>query len=243
MSNAVIQQTGQLMHVLRKIMIQIADIHHAVWRASERASAPVCTVPVGHQELAAWLPERGWPLGQLIEILVDEPGCGELSLLAPALAALPGQSPIVLLQPPLVPNVAAWQQWQIDTRRLWWIQPARLRDAWWSAEQILRSQSFSALLCWADPIDDHLLRRLHLSAQSSQTLFVMFRPRHSASRFSPALLRLELVLDPASGPALRLLKSRGPKPTRVIAIGNNRCSSKSLRSDHALDCRTTSMLP
>ena len=233
------------MESLKEIMIQIADIHRAVWRASDRPCEAITTAPVGNPALCAWLPDKGWPLGQLIEILVDAPGCAELSLLAPAMAALPGNWPIVLLKPPLVPNMAAWQQWQIDTRRLWWIEPALLRDAWWSAEQLLRSQSVSALLCWVDPIDERLLRRLHLGAQSSGTLFVMFRPRHSASLFSPAVLRLELVFDAALGPVIRLLKSRGPKPAHVIAVRTqavaNRSSHQTLAKprnllNHVVDC-------
>lgn len=206
-------------------MIQIADIHRAVWRASDRSSATAATVPAGNPALCDWLPGEGWPLGQLIEILVDAPGCAELSLLAPAIAALPGDWPIVLLKPPLVPNMAAWRQWKIDTHRLWWIEPAQLRDVWWSAEQLLRSQSVGALLCWVDPIDERLLRRLHLGAQSSGTLFVMFRPRHSARLFSPAVLRLELVSDPVLGPVVRLLKSRGPKPAHAIAVRNQTVST------------------
>ncbi|AWB33209.1 translesion DNA synthesis-associated protein ImuA [Orrella marina] len=199
-------------------MLQSADLHRDVWRASDRAHATVATVPAGHAALSAWLPDEGWPLGQLIEILTDRPGCGELSLLVPAMLALSGKCPIVLLRPPLIPNMQAWQQWQIDLHRLWWIQPAGLHDAWWSAEQILRSQCAAALLCWADPIDARLLRRLHLSAQASDTLFVMFRPRDSASLFSPAVLRLELIADSAQGPSLRLLKSRGPKPAHDISL-------------------------
>ena len=199
-------------------MPQMADLHRDVWRASDRPQASTATVPAGHAELSAWLPDQGWPLGQLVEILTDRPGCGELGLLVPAMLALPQNCPIVLLHPPLIPNMHAWQQWQIDLHRLWWIQPVGLRDAWWSAEQILRSQCAAALLCWADPIDARALRRLHLSAQSSETLFVMFRPRDSALLFSPAVLRLELVADSAQGPSLRLLKSRGPKPAHTIPV-------------------------
>lgn len=214
-----------------------ADLHRDVWRASDRAHATAAIVPAGHAALSAWLPDEGWPLGQLIEILTDRPGCGELSLLVPAMLALSEKCPIVLLRPPLIPNMQAWQQWQIDLHRLWWIQPARLHDTWWSAEQILRSQCAAALLCWADPIDARLLRRLHLSAQASDTLFVMFRPRDSATLFSPAVLRLELIADPVQGPSLRLLKSRGPRPAHDIALRGEpavRSSSQAVRDvpDH-----------
>jgi len=43
--------------------------------------------PPAFRDLDAELPGGGWPQGQLIELLHDDPGIGELSLLAPALAA------------------------------------------------------------------------------------------------------------------------------------------------------------
>lgn len=178
----------------------------------------VSTVPAGNIPLQTWLPNGSWPLGQMIEILIDEPGCGELGLLAPAMAALPGQGPIVLLCPPLIPNMTAWQNWRINARRLWWIDPPRLQDTWWSAQQILQSQSVGALLFWADISDERLLRRLNLYAQNSKTLFVMFRPRRCATRFSPAALRLEIIHDYGSGSSLRVLKSRGPKPAQALGM-------------------------
>src|SRR5512139_1676876 len=61
-----------------------------IWRADERpadeAAGPVLTS--GFAELDRELPGGGWPQGQLTELLLDDAGIGELSLLAPALAQL-----------------------------------------------------------------------------------------------------------------------------------------------------------
>ena len=59
-----------------------------VWCGDTLASLPEATIPSGHPELDAELPGGGWPQGQLIELLTDDAGIGELSLLAPALAQL-----------------------------------------------------------------------------------------------------------------------------------------------------------
>lgn len=61
-------------------------------------------------------------------------------------------------------------------------------DSLWSAEQILRAGSCGALLFWAQHVKSSSLRRLHLAAQSSETLFVMIRPLATAQDSSPALL-------------------------------------------------------
>jgi protein ImuA len=194
------------------------NLHPAVWRASERCGTASQTISTQHPSLDRWLPGQGWPLGSLIEILHPSAGCGEIELVAPALASLQGSLPIVLLQPPLIPNAPAWQQWQIDSRRLWWVQPRDLRDTWWCAEQILRSQSFAALLCWADPVTAPTLRRLHLCAQESSTLFFMFRPAQVSLTFSPAVLRIELAHRQDQGWSVDLLKCRGPKPPSSLIL-------------------------
>src|SRR5215472_3973251 len=60
-----------------------------VWYADDpalAATAAECS-PSGFAGLDAELPGGGWPHGQLVELLYDDPGIGELSLLAPVLAA------------------------------------------------------------------------------------------------------------------------------------------------------------
>jgi hypothetical protein len=72
------------------------------------------------------------------------------------------------------------------------VKAQKTADALWSAEQILRAGSCGALIFWAQYAQASSLRRLHLAAQSSETLFVMVRPLAAAHASSPALLRLAL---------------------------------------------------
>lgn len=189
-----------------------------VWRASEQVIAPNRTHKTQHQTLDAWLPGGGWPVGSLVEILADAPGCGEIALIAPALAALPTQRPIVLLKPPGVPNTLAWQQWQISSQRLWWLHPKTLSDAWWSAETVLRARAFAALMAWVDPIDDKALRRLHACAQDTDTLMFLFRPTSVAKQFSPSPLRLALTPGAAGCVAIDIIKCKGNKPDAPLKL-------------------------
>src|SRR3546814_11562112 len=81
-------------------------IHPALWRASQLARMPGRCVDTGFPALSAQLPGGGWPLGNLIELLIQQPGIGEMQLLRPALSDLSSRS-IFLVQPPYAPQIAA----------------------------------------------------------------------------------------------------------------------------------------
>ncbi|WP_144635393.1 translesion DNA synthesis-associated protein ImuA [Bordetella genomosp. 13] len=184
-------------------------IHPALWRATQLAQGAARCVATGHDALSGQLPGGGWPLGALIELLQPHPGIGEVRLLQPALARLDGPRAIALVQPPHVPHIACWSQWQLDPAQLLWVDPATPEDALWAAEQILRHGTCGALLCWLPRARHEALRRLHLAAAGSDTLFFALRPAAAARQASPAPLRLALDSAPA-GLSVRVLKRRGP---------------------------------
>lgn len=183
--------------------------HPAVWRASRLSAAQGACLPTGYPSLATELPGQGWPRGSLIELLVPRAGIGELRVLLPALAALPSQRRIILVQPPYPPNVACCSSWQLEPSRLLWVRPPHAVDALWAADQVLKNGSSAALLCWLPQVRADALRRLHGAAQATDTLFVVIRPLQAAAQSSPAPLRLALY--PAEGGVLvRFIKRRGP---------------------------------
>ena len=61
-----------------------------VWRGDEwnHAGTTADCAPTGFASLDHELPGQGWPRGQLVELLVEHPGIGEIGLLLPALAGL-----------------------------------------------------------------------------------------------------------------------------------------------------------
>ena len=65
-----------------------AALHPGVWRASQIGGGPRRVTASGFPLLDAQLPGGGWPHGVLTELLLPEPGVGELRLLAPALATV-----------------------------------------------------------------------------------------------------------------------------------------------------------
>src|SRR6476619_4914417 len=65
-------------------------VHHPwFWRGDDLAFV-ASTLPTGYEALDRELPGGGWPRGQLIELLADDQGIGELRLLVPALRVLVG---------------------------------------------------------------------------------------------------------------------------------------------------------
>ncbi|HEU4843298.1 MAG TPA: translesion DNA synthesis-associated protein ImuA [Burkholderiaceae bacterium] len=185
-------------------------VHPSLWLASQLAHSSTRCVDTGFAALSAQLPGGGWPLGTLIDLLVQQPGSGELRLLRPALASL-GQRSIVLLQPPHVPQALALAALGLPPSQLIWIRSgARSGDALWAAEQVLRSGCCGALLLWQSHARGETLRRLHLAAQSGDTLFCMLRPLAAAQDASPAPLRLSLR-PAAGGIELGFVKRRGPQ--------------------------------
>ena len=219
---------------------QLACLPPGVWRASQQPVPPARLCQTQHAPLDRWLPGGGWPLGSLIEILTQARGSGELALVAPALAGLTTQRPIVLLNPPGMPNALAWQQWNVASQRLWWIHPKCLSDTWWSAETVLRSQAFAALLAWVDPIDDQALRRLHASVQDTNTLTFLFRPSACATQFSPCPLRLALT-PTTTGLSVEILKSKGKKPAEPMVLTLGAQPGLDTKASH-VDCHRTPAL-
>lgn len=196
--------------------ISLNDLNGVVWRAAGFGATRFTVTPTGHAALDRELPNRGWPHGGLVELLLQQGGIGEMQLLQPALQHL-GRRRIALLQPPHLPQIAAWRDWGLPPERLLWVRATRHADALWSAEQILRNGSCGALLFWPGTVRHESLRRLQLAAQASDLLCWLLRPLADAGAPSPAPLRI--ALRPLStGIQLDILKRRGPHCAAPIAL-------------------------
>ncbi|MCG2582935.1 translesion DNA synthesis-associated protein ImuA [Massilia sp. TS11] len=184
-------------------------VHPALWLASQLARSQAHCVDTGYPVLSAQLPGGGWPTGCLLDLLLQQHGIGEMRLLRPALRAVAGRR-VVLLQPPHAPQALGLAALGLGPEQLAWVRPARSGDALWAAEQILRSGSCGALLFWQTTVRADALRRLHLAAQSGETLFFLLRPLAHAPDASPAPLRLGLH-PAAGGLTIDFIKRRGPR--------------------------------
>lgn len=139
-----------------------------------------------------------------------------MRLLAPALARV-AHKKIVFLQPPHAPQALSLAGMGIMPADVLWVKSKTSADALWAAEQVLRSGSCGALLFWAPHVRPESLRRLHLAAQSGETLFFVLRPLAAVQDASPAPLRL--ALRPAAGGIeIDFVKRRGPARAKPMFL-------------------------
>lgn len=194
------------------------DPSSPVWTADRLAASAGAGAarPSGHAALDAELPGGGWPAAGLTELLSRAPGCGELRLLAPALAA----SALLWVAPPWQPYAPALAALGLAIERLTVATPATPADAAWAAEQALRSGLLGAVLWWQGdaPVLPATLRRLHLAAMEGGTPLFALRPVSQRSQSSPAPLRLVLSPAGASQLAVDVFKRRGPPMAAPLVL-------------------------
>ncbi len=192
--------------------------HPGIWRGDQRAQTAADALPTGFAALDEVLPGGGWPRGALTELLIRRQGIGELRLLTPALARLSAaEGWLAWVAPPYVPYAAALAAAGIDLKRVLVAKPATHDDAWWTAEQALRSGACGALLAWLRAADERRMRRLQLAAEAGHAWGVLFRHARAAEERSPAALRL--LLEPAAdGLAVHVLKRRGGPVARPVTV-------------------------
>lgn len=150
----------------------LEGLHPSHWRASQLARADARCRETGWPTLSAQLPGGGWPQGSLTELLQQQPGIGEMRLLAPALTGVATRQ-LVLITPPHAPQALALAGLGLAPHNIIWIRSDRTADTLWAAEHVLRSGSVGALLLWQNHVRPESLRRLHLSSQQGETLFFL----------------------------------------------------------------------
>ena len=195
--------------------------------ASRSKNAQLTGIASSFAVLDAFLPWRGWPVGAMTEIMTDAVGCGELSLLLPAMACLTRQKrPILCIGAPHTLFAPALTQVGIDPARVTQINPSSstksAKENLWSAEQALKTGLPGMVVLWS-PISPNshsnctaeALRRLHLSTIGRETMLIHFRGASSMSQPSPAWLRFGYAADDTHI-RLQVLKCRGRLLTRPL---------------------------
>jgi len=192
--------------------------HPGIWRGDQLAQVGGDTLPTGFAELDEQLPGGGWPRGALTEILLEREGIGELRLLLPALALVSTKSKWqAWVSPPHVPYAPALSVAGVNLKQLLVAKPQSAKDAWWTAEQALRSGACSAVLAWLNMPDERRMRRLQLGAESGRAWGVLFRSASAAQNRSTAALRLRLEAT-SDGLAVYILKRRGGYVSKPVMV-------------------------
>jgi hypothetical protein len=220
-----------------------------VWRGDEwihATTSPDCTT-TGFANLDQELPGQGWPRGQLVELLVEHSGIGELGLLLPALAGLapsgrssvwvlpcqsgapgphtsrstgPSDSDATALQ--ALPYAPVLVEAGLNLAQHIFVKPLTPRESGWALEQSLRTPHLGALIGWLPDTtgadaDFRELRRLHLLAQRHSALVFVIRTVRHVRSPSPAALRLHLRNENGQL-QVQILKRRGRPLMEPVAL-------------------------
>lgn len=188
-----------------------------VWRANQMGSSRSHTIPSGFRVLDTELPGGGWPRSAMTELLVQQPGIGEIRLIRYALAEIAKTQRIAFLEPPHTPQISAWTSWGMPAEKMLMVKSKTTADALWAAEQVLRNGSCGALLFWQPQVRNEALRRLQLASQASETMFWLVRPLSAQDNASPAPLRLALT-SAGGGVHVQVVKRRGPLHERRVFV-------------------------
>ena len=192
---------------------QRPNLHALVWRYGQTLPDAPRGLATGFDALDRVLPQRGWMADGLNELIGNEQGIGEFSLILPALAAVCAERKCVLLaNPPFLPYAPALADAGIIFAHLIVVRNADSEQLYWATEQALRSKACGAVVAWSDetarPLSDLLLRRMQVAAAAGHAAGFLFRPRRAREHPSPAALRVSYT---AAGGELDLtvIKARG----------------------------------
>jgi protein ImuA len=212
------------MDLLSSARLAPESLHPALWYGHQLGRTSAAAVASGFDALDAQLPGCGWPRRALTELLLPQPGIGEVRLLAPCLAEAQHAGRLVMLfDPPAPLSAAALTQLGLDMDQLLVVQ-TRTRvvpgsDSLWALEQALKSGHVGATVAWLPPrLRAERLRRLQLAAAGHDGVAFVLREMAAAQRPSAAPLRIGLRAGGPDRLVLRLLKRRGPPLEGPVAL-------------------------
>ena len=195
--------------------------HPEIWRVGQLPRRVKPSIPTGFPDFDRVLPARGWEQGAMTEILANDQGIGEMSLLAPALrqTTLAGRN-VVIAGVPYVPFPHAWESLGISLNNVLLLR-AEGAHLLWSLEQAARSASCAIIVAWTTACRKELtyqaLRRLHRAAETGGATLILFRPENIIDQASPAPTRIALK-STLGKLHLRIFKRRGAMLAETIRI-------------------------
>lgn len=203
--------------------------HPDLWRGRERNGAGPAGIATGHANLDRQLYGGGWPRAAMTELLLSQPGCGELRLLLPLLAALTRQRRWLLwIDPPFIPYPPALLAGGVALEQLVVVRPADRRQWLWACAQALRAPGIGAVLCWpgAHQLRYAELRRLQVAAGAAQCCGFLLRDARAQDQASPCALRLRLntrLAGAGSELVIDILKQRGGHAGQRVLLPDALC--------------------
>jgi protein ImuA len=186
-----------------------------IWSLHDQVS-PKEIFSTGFTELDQAL-QGGFPAHTVIE-LHGPTGIGELRLLLPGLTRpFAREQLLVLISPPTFIGSQMLQNAGFSLTQILVLHPSTAQDAFWAAEQCLKSGCCGSVLLWQSALSIAQLKRLQLCAQDGLASLFIFRGQRQSQLSLPVALSLQL--SPAlSGIQVQVLKRRGGWPVAPILV-------------------------
>ena len=181
------------------------------WRGRNR-SLRRHVITTGNENLDKLL-LGGWPVSALTELVTQQDGIGELSLLLPTVKHYASENKLcVWLDPPYQPYAPSLVNEGVPLDKLLIVRSKNSKEWLWAAEQSIRGKAL--LFAWANRAQPRYsaLRKLQLAATESLAPVFLFSPPNALKAHSPALLRLELESLEPNVLSVTLHKLRGKMP-------------------------------
>ena len=181
------------------------------WRGRNR-SLRRHVITTGNENLDRLL-LGGWPVSALTELVTQQDGIGELSLLLPTVKHYASENKLcVWLDPPYQPYAPSLVNEGVPLDKLLIVRSKNSKEWLWAAEQSIRGKAL--LFAWANRAQPRYsaLRKLQLAATESLAPVFLFSPPNALKAHSPALLRLELESLEPNVLSVTLHKLRGKMP-------------------------------
>lgn len=186
----------------------------ALWRGRDRYNDDE-SIPTGFTSLDNALPARGWCIGGVTELLLEQHGIGELSLLLPALRRITVQGQwVALINPPYIPYAPALSNAGIRLDRLLIVNTDDDGNTLWATEQVLRAGLFASVIAWVERSTAQKQRRLQLAAETGNTWATVYRPLHAQQQHSPVSTRMRVAMV-SNKLTLDIIKVRNGRPQMV----------------------------
>ena len=183
-----------------------------IWRGNALGASDDPAISSGFQGLDKELPGGGWPTRNLTELLLPAEGLGEIRLLSPTLEEITrSERNILLVAPPYIPYMHAWEHLGIDSRHIVMVRVCKPAERLWTLEQGIRSAAFGTIISWLPEASQQTMRKLQILSRTAASLVFLFRS--ARAQFEPSAAPLRVLLNPVRGHShtlsLYLLKRRG----------------------------------
>lgn len=213
-----------------------------IWRGDALGASNDPVISSRFPGLDRELPGGGWPTRNLTELLLPAEGMGEIRLLSSALVEITrGERNILLVAPPHIPCIHAWEHLGIDSRHIVMVRVCKPAERLWTLEQGIRSAAFGTIVCWLPEASQPTTRKLQILSRTAASLVFLFRP--ARAQFEPSAAPLRILLNPVQGQSqmlsLYLLKRRGAPfvlpirialPQAAVLAGSDESRSVTARS-------------